>query len=474
MATVKPYFLNPNGKALVLLEMLILGISMLMALQLTTFHAGPGLLTWPALPEFIQRLLQMGLFALLVQFTAFALGLYSQELRENFRGIVQRLFFCFLFCYLLLTLATQIFGLMPVEAEVYALAAAIAFVLIATLRFQLLSYTGGQRGQRRILVLGAGQRAAVIERRMRRKVDRRRFEILNFVAMEGDTPDGIGDDKIIRLDGTTTLHELAKRLQIQEIVVACDERRDNLPVKQLFECKLHGINVTDILDFIEQETSQIAVNLIYPSWVIYSKGFRGSSEWRAILDRLFNTTIALVVLLLTWPLMLITVLCIWCEDGFGAPVLYRQRRVGMAGCGFDIYKFRSMSIDAEKNGAQWAQNNDCRVTRVGAVIRKYRIDELPQLYNVLMGEMGFIGPRPERPEFVCQLVDSIPYYNERHHVKPGLTGWAQLRYPYGASKEDALEKLKFDLYYIKNRSFLFDLLILLRTAEIVIFGKGVR
>lgn len=473
MTTVKPYVLNPNGKALVILEMLILGLSMMMALQLTMFLQGTGSLSSE---ELLQRFIHMVLFASLVQLTALALGLYSQELRERFRGIVTRLLFCFLFAYLLLVVCAQLFELLPVEPTVFMMAASFAFLLIAPLRYQLIRQTGGQHGRRRILVLGAGKRAAVIERRMRRKVDRRRFNILSFVAMDGDIGDGIANEKIISLtdNGGISLHDYARENHVHEIVVACDERRDNLPVKELFNCKLHGITVTDILDFIELETSQIAVNLIYPSWVIYSRGFKGSSQLQAFFDRLFNGVIALVLLVITWPLMLLAVIAIWLEDGFKAPVFYRQERVGQGGNAFNIIKFRSMSVDAEKNGAQWAQNNDCRVTRVGAVIRKYRVDELPQIYNVLCGEMGFVGPRPERPEFVCDLVDSIPYYNERHHVKPGLTGWAQLRYPYGASREDALEKLKFDLYYIKNRSFFFDLLIMLRTAEIVIFGKGVR
>ncbi len=178
------------------------------------------------------------------------------------------------------------------------------------------------------------------------------------------------------------------------------------------------------------------------------------------------------LLLLMWPVMLITILCIKISEGFDAPIFYQQERVGLDGEPFYIVKFRSMRLDAEKNGAQMASENDNRITKIGYYLRKYRIDELPQIYNVLRGEMGFVGPRPERPEFVQQLIKNLPYYNERHNVKPGLTGWAQLKYPYGATENDSLEKLKYDLYYIKHRGFLLDLLILIRTVEIVLFGKG--
>ena len=181
---------------------------------------------------------------------------------------------------------------------------------------------------------------------------------------------------------------------------------------------------------------------------------------------------AFVLFVLTWPIMLLTVILMKLDEGIKAPVFYFQERVGLDGEPFNIIKFRSMRLDAEKFGAQMASEDDPRITKIGNILRKYRIDELPQIYNVLCGDMGFVGPRPERPQFVQGLIKNIPYYNERHNVKPGLTGWAQLKYPYGATEADSLEKLKYDLYYIKHRSFLLDLLILVRTVEIVLFGKG--
>ena len=261
---------------------------------------------------------------------------------------------------------------------------------------------------------------------------------------------------------------------IEEIVIACDQRRGTLPIEILFDCRLRGIEITDLLDFMERETGQIAVNLMYPSWVIYSNGFHSQNYLRDALDYSMNAILALFVLFFAWPFMLITAMIIYLDDGrrTKTSVFYKQERVGQNGRLFKIIKFRSMRPDAEKDGAKWASKNDNRVTRIGAFIRKYRIDELPQLINVFKGEMSFIGPRPERPEFVEQLVKEVPYYNQRHNVKPGLAGWAQLNYPYGASVEDSMEKLKFDLYYVKHQSLLLDILILIRTVEIVLFGKG--
>jgi len=288
--------------------------------------------------------------------------------------------------------------------------------------------------------------------------------------MNGDAEDGIKQETRINLEGSLVNYSLENN--IDEIVVASDERRNNIPVDELFACKIRGIEITEILDFIERETGQIAVNLIYPSWIIYSNGFASVNYLRNALDWIFNASMALILFVFTWPIMLITIILMKLDEGIRAPIFYFQERVGLDGEPFNIIKFRSMRLDAEKFGAQMASENDPRITKIGNYLRKYRIDELPQMYNVICGDMGFVGPRPERPEFVQGLIKNIPYYNERHNVKPGLTGWAQLKYPYGATEADSLEKLKYDLYYIKHRSFLLDLLILVRTVEIVLFGKG--
>ena len=231
--------------------------------------------------------------------------------------------------------------------------------------------------------------------------------------------------------------------------------------------------VTDPVRFMERESGKVRLNAL-PSWLIFSAGFDGS-PLRKVSKRAFDVVGAGLIFAMSWPLMLLVALAIRLESGPCAPILYSQERVGERGRVFRLYKFRSMCVDAESSGiAQWARQNDQRVTRVGRVIRKLRLDELPQLWNVLCGSMSLIGPRPERPQFVDELSRTIPYYSLRHCVKPGITGWAQLRYPYGASAEDAAEKLTFDLFYVKNQSLRFDALIFLQTVEIVLFGRGAR
>ena len=310
---------------------------------------------------------------------------------------------------------------------------------------------------------------------MRRDADRLGFELLGFIPIPGDNrEEGIQNEKLIYVKIDEDFRNFIADNEIDEVVIACDQRRGTLPVEILFDCRLGGVYVTDLLDFMERETGQIVVNLMYPSWVIYSNGFHSQNYLRVALDYTMNCLMATAVLLLAWPFMLLAAIIIFIEDikTKDASVFYKQERVGLNGRLFNIIKFRSMRHDAEKDGAKWATANDARVTKIGSFIRKFRIDELPQIWNVFRGEMSFIGPRPERSQFVDQLNREIPYYDQRHNVKPGLTGWAQLNYPYGASVEDSMEKLKFDLYYVKHQSFMLDMLILIRTVEVILFGKG--
>src|SRR6185369_6293997 len=230
--------------------------------------------------------------------------------------------------------------------------------------------------------------------------------------------------------------------------------------------------VTDYIDFYERESGRVDLSALRPSWFIFSDGFRMGMVVETV-KRTFDVVLALLTLIMVLPLLVLTAFAIKCE-GLGS-ILYRQERVGLRGRVFVLLKFRSMAEDAERDGApQWAAKRDPRVTRVGGVIRKLRIDELPQLYNVLCGDMSFVGPRPERPYFVNRLAQNIPYYNERHSVKPGITGWAQVNYPYGASLEDARNKLSYDLYYLKNRGLFLDLIILIRTVRVVLWPDGAR
>ena len=405
-----------------------------------------------------------------------AVGLYERKLRETFRGIIRRLFVSFAMAYvgaeLIITLFFQELAIHP-----YYLPTAVGLNIISLVFFRYFVNRLGLMGlgSARILVVGAGVRASIIETRMRRDADRIGINLVGFVPVTGDDREqGIENENIIDVPIDNNFRNYLQEQGVDEIIIACDQRRGTIPIEVLFDCRLRGIEVTDLLDFMERETGQIVVDLMYPSWVIYSAGFHSQNYLRESLDYGLNAFLALFVLFFTWPIMLVTAIIIYFDDGrrTGSSVFYKQTRVGKDERLFSILKFRSMRPDAEKDGAKWASLNDNRVTSIGNFIRKYRIDELPQLFNVLKGEMSFIGPRPERPEFVEQLVEQVPYFNQRHNVKPGLAGWAQLNYPYGASVKDSLEKLKFDLYYVKHQSLLLDILILIRTVEVILFGKG--
>jgi len=268
-----------------------------------------------------------------------------------------------------------------------------------------------------------------------------------------------------------SLLSIVKKYTIDQIVVAVRDRRGGgFPVQQLLECKMKGVKVVELSTFFEREYRQVLLESLNPSWMVLGDGFRQGHFGNAV-KRLFDLTVGGILLLLALPIMLITAACICLESGF--PILYRQERVGQGGRAFTLYKFRSMRNEAESDGTpRWARTNDDRTTRVGRFIRKWRIDELPQVFNVLNGEMSLVGPRPERPFFVDQLTKQIPFYALRHSAKPGITGWAQVRYQYGASVDDAAEKLQYDLYYAKNQGLFLDLAILLATVEVVLWRKG--
>ena len=412
----------------------------------------------------------------LVLVFSLSVGLYETKLRETFRGIIRRIFVSLALSYFVVELLVLIFFPEALHHPYYFPVAAGSIVLSLVVFRYFISKLGllGLGGTRTI-VIGAGERAAIIEKRMRRDADRLGFELLGFIPIPGDNrEEGIQNEKLIYVKIDEDFRNFIADNEIDEVVIACDQRRGTLPVEILFDCRLGGVYVTDLLDFMERETGQIVVNLMYPSWVIYSNGFHSQNYLRVALDYTMNCLMATAVLLLAWPFMLLAAIIIFIEDikTKDASVFYKQERVGLNGRLFNIIKFRSMRHDAEKDGAKWATANDARVTKIGSFIRKFRIDELPQIWNIFRGEMSFIGPRPERSQFVDQLNREIPYYDQRHNVKPGLTGWAQLNYPYGASVEDSMEKLKFDLYYVKHQSFMLDMLILIRTVEVILFGKG--
>ncbi|MHA7816414.1 MAG: TIGR03013 family XrtA/PEP-CTERM system glycosyltransferase [Pseudohaliea sp.] len=435
----------------------------------TYLYYQPGEGSWQAQGDSL--ILSAGLFTGLLSLALFSMGLYQPRLREGPNGVVLRT----LGAFALMTVAmTTIFYFVPMLhlwRGQLAFAAAISLVSCLTTRVVFTKTVELDAFKRRVLVLGSGRTAQQVVDRMRRKSDRRGFRIHGFARLGGEET-VVDSGKVFTLE--QPLSDYVRENEIQQVVVALDERRDFLPGEELMRCRTLGVDVVDVLDFFEQEASKILVDHAYPEWFIFSHGFRNGSVY-GVLKRSFDIAASFFLLAIAWPFMLVTVIAIWLEDGFGAPTIFRQRRVGLNGRIFEVYKFRSMTVDAEGDGkARWATPNDARVTRVGEVIRKLRIDELPQIINVLAGDMAFVGPRPERPEFVRELAAQIPYFEKRHCVKPGITGWAQLNYPYGASVSDARHKLEFDLYYVKNQSLFLDFLVLLQTAEVILFGKGAR
>lgn len=399
-----------------------------------------------------------------------AVGLYAFQQRAGLSGIVMRLLAAALFSGLIIAIVVYVLPGLQFGRGVLAITLGIAVIGCLAARLVFTHVIGDEVMKRRVLVYGAGARARSIAL-LRRSTDRRGFAVVGFVR-GNECEVLVPPEKI--LEATGSLYETVRQYGASEVVVALDNQRNCFPMDELLKCRVRGVNVIDVVSFIERETGKVRLDLLNPSWIIFSGGFRRDVA-RELVERGFDIVASLLLLVLSWPVMLLTALAIKLEDGWRAPVLYVQERVGLEGRSFLIRKFRSMRTDAEQDGKPaWASENDPRVTRVGAVIRKLRIDELPQLFNVLAGDMCFVGPRPERPQFVEQLGEKIPYYHERHWVKPGITGWAQLCYPYGASERDATEKLQYDLYYVKHRNLLFDIAILLETAEIVLWGRGAR
>jgi sugar transferase (PEP-CTERM system associated) len=398
-----------------------------------------------------------------------ALGLYQLRHRATFNGVLLRLALALVLAEIVLSLIFYVAPDWFVGHSIAVLTGGFALVGLVVTRFGFLRLVDEEVFKRRVLVWGAGTRAAFVTKRLRRRTDQRGFRIVAYLRTPGDSDEGPHGRTVQTPD---ELVRLALQHNVDEIVVAMDERRGGFPTAALLECRLRGIRVTDLVTFLERESGRVSVQLMHPSWLIFSNGFR-CDILRLATKRVFDVVVSLGILLVTLPISFLTMLAIKLEDG--GPVFYRQVRTGQNGRPFPVVKFRSMRVDAEAAGQPlWATPNDARVTRVGGVIRKLRIDELPQALNVLVGQMSLVGPRPERPAFVEELARTIPFYRERHFVKPGITGWAQVRYAYGSSHKDAREKLEYDLYYVKHHSLAFDLLVLLQTVEIVLFRIGAR
>ncbi|HEY5970373.1 MAG TPA: TIGR03013 family XrtA/PEP-CTERM system glycosyltransferase [Pseudoxanthomonas sp.] len=447
-----------------MLEIVVIVVAVLIA-ALIRFQNDP--LTHAAFSE--NAPVRAVLVALYLTGAMAAFGLYQAYMRHNRMDFILRLVLSFIFGVVGLLVTYYLIPQAYIGRSILAMALAISLVGIIAARLLSVRLFRTDVLKQRLLVLGAGKNADLINTRMRRQADRTTFVVVGFVPVPGQAT-LVREDLLVQPDAG--LAELVERLQIDEVVIAPDERRGGLPMEEMLGCVQRGIPVIDVSTFFEREAGIVQLSVVDPSWLVFSGGFDYSTP-RRLGKRFFDVVAASALLLVAWPVMLLVALVVWLEDG--SPILYRQTRVGERGQHFELIKFRSMRVDAEKDGvARWATKDDDRNTRIGRFIRLTRLDELPQLFSVLAGNMSFVGPRPERPHFVNLLSEEIRYYGVRHCVKPGITGWAQLRYPYGASVRDAEEKLKFDLFYVKNHGLVFDLMILLQTVEVIIFGRGAR
>jgi sugar transferase (PEP-CTERM system associated) len=414
-----------------------------------------------------ERWAPLATFAVLVQVAMISVGVYGSEALRSLRYAAARLLVA---VSLGIIAMSVVYFLLPGHTLwrsnlFYAMFLAIG--LLFGVRVLLGGLLGTAAFRRRILVLGSGHRAD----RLRKLGERPEagFVIVGYVGMSDGVP--VVEEAINR----AAIHNLTRfvdNLGVSEVVLALEERRNALPLKDLLRIKTTGVHVNDFSTFVERETGRIDLDSVNPSWLIFSDGFSSGRMLSSAAKRLFDIAASLLLLAMTLPVIALFAVLVKLDSR--GPAFFRQTRVGLYGQNFDVIKLRSMRTDAEVDGAKWAQKDDPRVTRIGRFIRKVRIDELPQTWTVLKGEMSFVGPRPERPEFVSDLEDKLRYYAERHMVKPGITGWAQINYPYGASIEDARNKLEYDLYYAKNYTPFLDLLILLQTIRVVLWNEGAR
>ncbi len=397
------------------------------------------------------------------------LGLYN---RAHSRTVEQTRARAVLALYLSIPIAYGVFSLFSIaDANQKFILLSGLTALFGSLAYRVYSMHSrtGSLMINRVMIFGSGEDARSVAKVLR-KYDPD-IEIVGFFQSPSETEPCVPSQML--LPRSRSLSDTAADLNVNEIIIAVRERRGGaLPMRELLDCKLSGVNVLDLASYFERALGQIRLDSLKAGWLIFGEGFR--QGWsRTLIKRLFDLLAALTLLLLTFPVMLITALLIVLEDGF--PIFYRQERVGLNGRLFNVVKFRSMRRDAEGDGKpRWATANDDRTTRVGRIIRKLRIDELPQLFSVLNGDMSLVGPRPERPYFVDQLTRDIPFYAVRHSVKPGVTGWAQVSYPYGASVDDSMQKLQYDLYYVKNHTLFLDIVVLFETVGVVLTGKGAQ
>ena len=413
------------------------------------------------------RILPLGAFAIVVWTAMIAVGVYGSEALRSMRYAGARLLVAVSLGIIALSVLDFLFPGSTFWRSTLLFAMVLTVLLLMANRLLIGSLIGTAAFRRRVMVLGAGRRA----QRLRELGERPEagFAIVAFIGMNDRDP--VLGEAIPRAT-VRDLGGFVHNLGVSEVVLALEERRNSLPLKDLLRIKTMGVHVNDFSSFMERETGRVDLDSVDPSWLIFSDGFSSGRVISSAVKRVFDVIASGLLLVLTLPVVALFALLVKLDSR--GPAFFRQRRVGLYGQPFDVIKLRSMRVDAEKAGAQWAEKDDPRITRLGRFIRKVRIDELPQTWSVLKGEMSFVGPRPEVPKFVADLEEQLPYYAERHMVKPGITGWAQINYPYGASIEDSRHKLEYDLYYAKNYTPFLDLLILLQTLRVVLWPEGAR
>ena len=457
------YYVPTEFVVLAVLEFFMLLLSLYLALEIRFWSED-----WRStFGDFLPKAL---VYAVVMQLSLVAFGLYQRQTGRFINMLVLRIASGLLLGLVPLGVSFYIVPSFFLGRGVLFLAVIFSFLLISLVRLFFRKVVKDRNMWPRVLVLGDGEKASLIREAVK-KGEIRGLNIVAYLPLPGDK--NISDRETIE-SLQKPLVNYVEELDVDEIVIAMDDRRSRgFPAKDLIDCKMSGVNILDLVTFFERRGGKIRLDILNPSWLYLSDGFY-LGALRQIGKRVFDIVAASSLLPVAVPFAILTSLAILIESKGRGGVLYSQIRVKREGKPFKIYKFRSMVTNAEKNGAQWAQKNDSRITRVGKIIRKGRLDEIPQLYNVLNGDMSFVGPRPERPEFVEKLAKVIPYYEERLRVKPGLTGWAQVSYSYGDTVEDSIEKLQYDLYYVKNYSIFLDMLILLQTAEVVLLGKGAQ
>jgi sugar transferase (PEP-CTERM system associated) len=465
MSRITKHHVSKRVSVLFCVEVVILMASVFLGVRLE-FPLG----NLPFLAQVQHFFLPASAFALALAFSMSTLGMYQLSVKERFRDILLRLMPSLALGFCILTIVFYFLPALQFSPEVLFLGFLFAALGILLTRVIYLKSAQYNFLDSRVIFLGSGALAQSCSQLAMSSNTVHRFDVAGFVSVPAEDccvpPSAI-------LPAGESLLDTARKYGATEIVVSVQNRRGGgFPIRELLECKSNGIKVTDSAAFFEREACQIRVDSLQPSWLVFGGGF-DQSRLRTVVKRTFDVAASLILSIITLPIMLITALLIYVEDK--GPIFYQQERVGKGGRLYKVLKFRSMRNNAEQAGRpQWAAQNDPRTTRVGAMIRKLRIDELPQILNVLKGEMSFVGPRPERPYFVKQLAETVPFYDIRHTIKPGITGMAQVRYHYGASVEDSVQKLQYDLYYVKNNSLFLDLLILLDTVQVVLLGKGAR